>query len=714
MAFISGTLEKQQGYKLVFYALNRLSDDWRVYAQPGLVHQREKRRPDYVVVHRDLGVIVLEVKDWLRINSCSTRKAWIDGNGNGDRFYTSPVEQAEQACHVLQKMLEQYPELVNQRGELDFPYRSAGILPFQNLQTIQWLEEMWGKNRVLGQEDLAPRVFEKRLRAIPAPFTMRMDSKQIAAVHALLDANTMHRRKRVRVKFTPKVHPREEQRPGVSGRNRGKPAAAAKKRPSSKRASRETPGNGNLEDTSSELTLNTRARTALLQNSLPQDIRDVVSDPHIRLVRGKAGTGRTDLLVLRALHVKEQHPSSSVLVTTMDEALYTDRLKPEMAALQPKIRVELFEDLCRRLFRKHTGRVPHPMEPERTIKAMMNNGMEISAGEVPFLAEEITWMKETGRTSRKKYLEAPRKGRSTRLSAVEKKRMLRLFRAYRKHLEDRFCYDMADVRLRVRSFLGRGLDHGETFDVILAADAHGFAPGSIVILRQLLKPGGQLFLAEDPARGLYRGFSWREKGINVRGCTRCLRTPSCSRHILQAAVSLVEEDPLVMEHLGGKAKALIQSAGSDRLREGMQPVALQISRALEQRRWITGEIRRLLREEGLIPSEIAILHNKDHVRARYQGHVPEGVQILPVVDAGPLYRAVFLPEIEGMLQRDTALRLEQDTAGMRARIVSAAVQARTRLYLLYKTRWPTVLQPMWDHMMCDFAEKVGDTLPCAK
>ncbi len=43
---------------------------------------------------------------------------------------TSPVEQAEQACFVLNKMLAQDPDLANGSGDIGFPYRYAGILPY--------------------------------------------------------------------------------------------------------------------------------------------------------------------------------------------------------------------------------------------------------------------------------------------------------------------------------------------------------------------------------------------------------------------------------------------------------------------------------------------------------------------------------------------------------------------------------------------------------
>ena len=49
-----------EGERQMLEALARLDDDWLVFVQPCLGLDR----PDFIVVHPEFGVTVVEVKDW--------------------------------------------------------------------------------------------------------------------------------------------------------------------------------------------------------------------------------------------------------------------------------------------------------------------------------------------------------------------------------------------------------------------------------------------------------------------------------------------------------------------------------------------------------------------------------------------------------------------------------------------------------------------------
>ena len=53
------------GERVVFNALKRnLPDDYFVWFEPTLFGQRKSARPDFVVLGADLGMVIVEVKDW--------------------------------------------------------------------------------------------------------------------------------------------------------------------------------------------------------------------------------------------------------------------------------------------------------------------------------------------------------------------------------------------------------------------------------------------------------------------------------------------------------------------------------------------------------------------------------------------------------------------------------------------------------------------------
>jgi hypothetical protein len=64
---IFGQPGEELGDTLVFESLKCLSRDWIVYAQPQFVGSEGDRHPDYIIIHPNVGVIILEVKDWQQI-----------------------------------------------------------------------------------------------------------------------------------------------------------------------------------------------------------------------------------------------------------------------------------------------------------------------------------------------------------------------------------------------------------------------------------------------------------------------------------------------------------------------------------------------------------------------------------------------------------------------------------------------------------------------
>ena len=67
MASVYGRLPETIGEQILYNSLKKLPDDWLCYSQPHIAHQRDSRNPDFVVIHKNYGFTVLEVKDWNQV-----------------------------------------------------------------------------------------------------------------------------------------------------------------------------------------------------------------------------------------------------------------------------------------------------------------------------------------------------------------------------------------------------------------------------------------------------------------------------------------------------------------------------------------------------------------------------------------------------------------------------------------------------------------------
>jgi len=88
----------QPGERVVFNALDRyLPDDYFVWFEPTLFGRRHSARPDFLLLGRDLGVIVIEVKDWSLDRILSATRDTVELiTGSGLDTRTNPEKQAQQ------------------------------------------------------------------------------------------------------------------------------------------------------------------------------------------------------------------------------------------------------------------------------------------------------------------------------------------------------------------------------------------------------------------------------------------------------------------------------------------------------------------------------------------------------------------------------------------------------------------------------------------
>lgn len=134
-----------RGERHTFELLKKLPDDYLVYYEPNI----KNRRPDFIVIAPDLGVIVIEVKGWfydqiLNIND----KEILIVRDNRETYEIHPLEQARKYQWRLVGACEHSPKrslLFNDKGihknKFSFPFCHFVILPNISRDNIERREE---------------------------------------------------------------------------------------------------------------------------------------------------------------------------------------------------------------------------------------------------------------------------------------------------------------------------------------------------------------------------------------------------------------------------------------------------------------------------------------------------------------------------------------------------------------------------------------------
>ena len=131
------------GEKRVFELLKHLPDTCIVYHEPKIGNLT----PDFVVVMRTAGVLIIEVKGWYLddidgadIENVSLKKSMACSTSHGKH----PVKQAKEYKNVFLDQLKRYPELLQQSGK----YRGYPVFPVWQIAVLSHIERqgLSGKN----------------------------------------------------------------------------------------------------------------------------------------------------------------------------------------------------------------------------------------------------------------------------------------------------------------------------------------------------------------------------------------------------------------------------------------------------------------------------------------------------------------------------------------------------------------------------------------
>ncbi|PTX63293.1 UvrD-like helicase family protein [Melghirimyces profundicolus] len=302
------------GERLLFRTLKEfLPEDYIVYHEPDI----HGRRPDFVVIGPDLGLVVLEVKDYTRntLVELNPDRWRIRKGAEGEISVTSPPKQAREYAFRIADKLKKDSELVHTGGkyamQLKFPYGFGAVFTRLSRGDLKetGVEEVAGPERILGREEIDPEkdcfsaiLLRRKLREmLPAPFPMEKPLTELDIA-------------RIRFHLFPEVR--------ISGKV--------------------TP---------------VRIRDSLLfylENLETMDLHQEglakqIGDRH-RLIRGVAGSGKTLILASRVHLLAKEHPDWNILVLCYNISLSRAIRRMVERKLRPSAsKTEGEEDLASRV-----------------------------------------------------------------------------------------------------------------------------------------------------------------------------------------------------------------------------------------------------------------------------------------------------------------------------------------------------------------------------
>lgn len=264
------------GERLLFETLkNHLPSDYIVYYEPEI----RGKRPDFVIIGPDLGIVVLEVKDYLKSSIYQINQdEWILHNTNGELNTTkNPLKQARDYARLISEHLKKDKNLVQQTSTyLKFPYGYGVVFTRMNQETFitNHLYQVIDPQFTLCRDEIDPDETEFSsevlLEKIHGMFTIFHSKKYILTAEDI---------QAIRFHLFPEVRISAEYKSPVRHQDQ------------------------------LLLSLHNIKTMDLYQENLAKQI----GDKH-RLIRGVAGSGKTLVLAGRAKVLAKTHPDWKILV----------------------------------------------------------------------------------------------------------------------------------------------------------------------------------------------------------------------------------------------------------------------------------------------------------------------------------------------------------------------------------------------------------------
>jgi len=300
-----------------------LEDDYTVWYDIPLGRQR--RYPDYIILHPGRGLLFMEVKDWKldTLKRLTPRDAEIYTQ-QGLKTVSNPLEQARQCALVAVNRLQRDPHLMQTngrfKGKLCFPWGYGVVFP--NITRKQWNEAISEENQelVLPPHRLVCKD-EMTATADPEAFQARLWSM---FEYAFGEKLTLPQIDRIRWQLFPEIRINAPQQTLFGGGDQD-----------------EDPVGGETNQ-GKELVIPDIVRVMDLQQ---EQLAKSMGDGH-RVIHGVAGSGKTLILGYRCLHLA-QAVTKPILVLCFNITLAA-RLRSFIAekGIEEKVQVHHFHEWC--------------------------------------------------------------------------------------------------------------------------------------------------------------------------------------------------------------------------------------------------------------------------------------------------------------------------------------------------------------------------------
>jgi len=276
----------------------------------------------------------------------------------------------------------------------------------------------------------------------------------------------------------------------------------------------------------------------------------------VRLINGVAGSGKTLIIVNRALDFCLMYPDRRVLLLIYNKPVIEDiiyRIKKHWGKIPKNLEILRFYQWSRKqwlnLFSARSVRIEFGKEKIVELIAGIRQSFDELKISNTQLYTEVCFIDEHLFYTEDAYLNANRAGRGFSLRSKERALIWMIYEKLTPLVTNLNSIYMHTRLIKDACLKVNESNNTESYHQIIIDEAQFFSPSWFELVKSSIKDGGQLYMCADPNQGFLKSrLSWKSLGISVIGRTKKLRKSyRTTRRILEAAnkfaASVITEDP---------------------------------------------------------------------------------------------------------------------------------------------------------------------------
>ncbi|MGF1731229.1 UvrD-helicase domain-containing protein [Photobacterium kasasachensis] len=315
----------------------------------------------------------------------------------------------------------------------------------------------------------------------------------------------------------------------------------------------------------------------------------------VRLINGVAGSGKTLILINRAIIYCRKYPNKKVLLVIHNRPVVEDiklRFKLWLGGVPVNLEINTFHSFAwwqyKKSFRYVSG-LFNEAKIEAAKKLILNannEGYESLNLKDEQIWSELEYISDYMIKDKDEYLSYDRQGRGFALQKSQRESIWQLYDVMVAKLSDPQGY-LPSLYIKDAALSSKPLP---SYDHIMIDEAQFFAPSWLEVIKRSLTPGGGIFMCADPNQGFLKSrLSWKSVGLNVRGRTKRLT------HSYRTTYEILIAANALLEGLEANTEDYV-TPDYDKMERGNKPQVV-FSRSLQD------ELHRFLNElEGLVKS----------------------------------------------------------------------------------------------------------------